>query len=78
MNAKKGPFQLSIDLTQIPSFKTRFMSLDRVAGGINLKQEYVSTKPARDADKNLREKFGSGHNPFTVPSTILRKKGLGV
>lgn len=78
-NPKKGPFDLSIDLDKIPSYKGRFMSMDRVSGQcIDLKIESVSTKPAQDAEKDLRAKFGTGTDQRSLPSIILRRKGLRV
>lgn len=77
-NAKKGPFELSIDLEQIPSYRARFGSVDKTGGQINLKLEGESTAYAQDQSKNLREKLCSGQNQFSLPSVILRRKGLKV
>jgi len=75
-NPKRGPFDLSIDLEKIPSYRSRFTSLNGVVPQANLKMKQESTAPARDADKNLREKFCTGTNPYSLPSIILRKKGV--
>ncbi len=77
-NPKKGPFDLSVDLDQIPGFRARFGRVGPHAEIIDLKQEYVSTLPAQDAEKDLRAKFGSGQNQFTLPSVILRRNGKRV
>lgn len=78
-NPKKGPFELSVDLEKIPSFKSRFMSLDRMTGQcVNTELESVSTKPAQDQEKDLRAKLGTGTDPRSLPSIILRRKGLRV
>lgn len=77
-NTKKGPFDISIDLEQIPGFKARFGSVDPRGGVIKFEQESVSTEAARDTSKDLRAKLGSGQNRFTLPSVILRRKGVRV
>lgn len=77
-NPKRGPFDLSIDLEQIPGYKARFMTMDRVAPQINLELESVSTKPAQDQFTNLREKLQSGQDQRSLPSVILRRKGVRV
>lgn len=77
-NPKKGPFDLSVDLEKIPSYRTRFQSMDAMAGGLKLKQEPVSTEAARDQHKNLREKLGTMTDRHTLPSVILRRKGIRV
>lgn len=78
-NPKKGPFDLSIDLNKIPSYRTRFASMDNLAGGkIDLKTEACDIKPALDAEPNLREKLRSGQDIRSNPSVILRRKGVRV
>lgn len=78
-NPKKGPFDLSVDLTQIPSFKSRFASMDSLTGGkINMPFEQVDLSQAQDADKNLRKKLASNTDIRSTPSIILRKKGINV
>lgn len=77
-NPKQGPFDLSIDLTQIPSFKARFGRVDPNGDKINLEMKTVSTKVAQDAEKDLRAKFGTGTDPRSLPSIILRRQGKRV
>lgn len=77
-NPKKGPFDLSVDLDKIPGYKSRFNTLDSLGNIIKPESERVSITPAVDQHKNLRQKFNSGQDPHTLPSTILRRKGVRV
>lgn len=62
-NPKKGPFDLSIDLTKIPSFRGRFASMDNLTGGtIDMTTQKCDLDQARDAEPNLREKLRSGQD----------------
>lgn len=77
MNPKKGPFDLNIDLTQIPSFKTRFSSLDRFGKATKMERpEHVDH--AIVADPDLKQKIGSMQDPRSNPSVILRRNGIRV
>jgi len=78
-NPKKGPFDLSVDLTKIPSYRGRFNSMDSLTGGpIETKFDRVDLKQACDAEKDLRAKLGSGQDIRSTPSIILRRKGVRV
>lgn len=78
-NPKKGPFDLSVDLTQIPSFRSRFTSMDHLTGGpIKTSFEKVDLSQAVDAEKDLRAKLASGQDIRSTPSVILRRKGVRV
>lgn len=78
-NPKKGPFDLSVDLHKIPSYQTRFNSMDRLTGGpIDIKMDPVDRAQAADAEKNLRAKLNSGTDIRSTPSIILRRKGIRV
>lgn len=78
-NPKKGPFDLSVDLEKIPSFKTRFASMDNLTGGaINIDHQATNLSEAVDAAPSLREKLKSGQDIRSTPSVILRRKGIRV
>lgn len=78
-NPKKGPFDLSVDLCKIPSYRTRFSSMDSLTGGpINIEFDPVDKSQATDAEKNLRAKLGSHTDIRSTPSIILRRKGIRV
>jgi len=76
-NPKKGPFDLSIDLNKIPSYESRFKSMDSLGGGINMTHpEPVDTSLAHDP--LLKEKLKSGQDVRSNPSVILRRRGVRV
>ena len=75
-NPRKGPFDLNIDLEQIPSYQTRFKSLDSMGSSISMAKPKQVIKETPDL--NLREKIGSGQDPRSLPSVILRRKGIRV
>jgi len=78
-NPKKGPFDLSVDLNKIPSYRTRFASMDNLTGGtINITGEKCDLSQAQDAAPDLREKLRSGQDIRSTPSVILRRKGVRV
>lgn len=77
-NPKKGPFQASIDLNQIPGYRSRFASLDSLIGPakINMQPfEPTDLSIAVDAE-NLREKLGSHQDIRSNPGIILRRRGM--
>ena len=76
--AKKGPFDASIDLTQIPGYAARFNTAGNIGQQVNIKLESCDLSDAADATKNLRAKFRSGTDVRSLPSVILRRKGQKV
>lgn len=77
-NPKKGPFDLSVDLDKIPSYKTRFNSMDSLTGGA-IDMKVSRTDPGEACDpENLREKLRTGTDQRSLPSIILRRKGIRV
>lgn len=74
-NPKKGPFDASIDLEQIPGYKARFNTAGNIGATINTQLKSPDISEAADHDKNLRAKFKSGTDIRSLPSIILRKKG---
>lgn len=77
-NPKKGPFDLSVDLDKIPGYRNRFLSMDRLGNIVNQECDKVDLSQAKDAEKNLREKFVTGTDPRSLPSIILRRNGRRV
>lgn len=78
-NPKKGPFDLSVDLNKIPSYKSRFATMDGLTGGpINITGEKCDLSQAQDAASDLREKLKSGQDIRSTPSVILRRRGVRV
>lgn len=76
MKHRKGPFDSNIDLKQIPSYQTRFMSMDKLGSQINM-QAPEPTDLAEAMDKeNLREKLGSHQDIRSNPGIILRRWGM--
>lgn len=76
---KKGLYQSTISLNQIPSYQTRFLSMDKLGSvGIPLTMEKSDADLAADAEKDLRVKFASGQDQRSLPSVILRRKGVKV
>lgn len=77
-NPKKGPFDLSVDLDKIPSFGSRFASMDGLTGRpVKMEMEETDVTPALDAH-SLRAKLGSNQDIRSTPSIILRRKGVRV
>lgn len=71
-------FGLNFDASMQPGYQTRFKSLDSLFG------VRISDKPEKDAsagseifkEQGLKEKYKSGLVPETMPSRILRKRGV--
>lgn len=75
--AKKGPFNISVDLEQIPSYASRFASMDGLtANPIKLDLAPVDLSIAMDAEKDLGKKLGSRQDIRSNPGIILRRYGL--
>lgn len=81
-NPKQGPFDSSYDLNKIPSYQSRFASMDSLVGekidmqNCNEKEREGFYKT--DEHEKLRAKLGSGQDIRTNPSIILRRKGVRV
>lgn len=77
-NPKKGPFDLSVDLEKIPGYSSRFLSLDAASGP----QISMTGKPpceqVREKDSELRARLATGADQRSLPSVILRRKGVRV
>ena len=76
-NPKKGPFDLNIDLDKIPSYATRFKSMDSMGSCINMEPMPVSDTSLA-SDPNLKAKIKSGQDVRSNPSVILRRQGKRV
>lgn len=78
-NPKKGPFDLSVNLETIPSYRSRFMSMDAVSGPqIKMSNTPSSNEQVREKDSELKARLASGTDPRSLPSVILRRKGVRV
>lgn len=77
-NPKKGPFDLSVDLMQIPSFRSRFASMDSLTGSPIKMDAPCETNPIANPEPDLRERLRSGTDIRSTPSIILRRKGVRV
>lgn len=77
-NPKKGPFDLSVDLCRIPSFETRFASMDKLVDALPMSRTTeADLNQATDAE-NLRQKLRSNQDIRSNPNVILRRKGIRV
>lgn len=78
-NPKKGPFDLSVDLDMIPGYRSRFLSMDVASGPqIKMSDSGPSTEQIREKDSELKSRLGSGTDTRSLPSVILRRKGVRV
>lgn len=76
-NPKKGPFDLSINLNQIPSYGSRFIPNTQSGEQINIiHDEEMDIKNA--SDSKLVDKLKSGQDVRSNPSVILRRNGVRV
>lgn len=78
-NTKKGPYDLSFVASRAPGYKSRFAKIGEVAPQLHSFQPIAKSDIAMSGEpENLREKFRTGSDPRTLPSTILRRKGIRV
>lgn len=73
---KKKMFQSNFAPQQQPGYQTRFKSFDglmgvKLSGGVGEKNDASIFR-----ESGLREKFKSNQAPETLPSRMLRKRGL--
>lgn len=58
-----------------PGFQSRFKSLDGLFG-TTINQTKEDSSPGIFADHSLRKRYKSNLVPETLPSVVLRKKGV--
>jgi len=77
-NPKKGPFDLSVNLENIPSYRSRFLSMDAVSGPQIKMTGNPPSEQVREKDSELKARLASGTDTRSLPSVILRRKGVRV
>lgn len=74
-NIRRGPLDISLDPTQIPSFRARFNKIDQTGSQLNMtRMPKADLGDAADAEP-LAAKIGSHQDIRSNPGIILRRWG---
>lgn len=75
-NIRRGPLDISLDPTQIPSFRSRFSRIDQQNAQLSMSGvKKVDIGDAKDAEP-LAAKIGSHQDIRSNPGIILRRWGM--
>ena len=75
-NIRRGPLDISLDPTQIPSFRARFNKIDQTSSQLSMsKMPKADISDAKDTEP-LAAKIGSHQDIRSNPGIILRRWGL--